>query len=158
MNAHRLIPIATVAALISLEGCGIAWTSGDLPSTDHGVKVVVDTPNASATNIQTGKPEPVIPEDELRCEPISQKLLTYIEGVGNAGGAVRYTKGQMVAYGNGWWAVVVRRSVEPGSGFDPLPEFAYFDTTAPNVKAGKARSVQVRGATPQHHLAEKCLS
>ncbi len=157
MKAPRLVLITGISAALSLSGCGIALSSKDLPNGGHPAATAI--PSASPSRTLSDGPDPnLIPTDELTCQPVSRSLLSYLERVGNVGDAVRYPEGQMVAYGNGWWAVVVRRSVKKGSGYDAYPPFAYFDTTAPSATENeKAKAREVRGDTAQHDLAEKCL-
>jgi len=80
-----------------------------------------------------------------RCTAASATLLRRLEQVGRVGGAITYSRGQLVRANLRWWTVAVATQVHPNSqGYtsDNVEPTALFVTNAPSYKAStKARIV-----------------
>ena len=80
-----------------------------------------------------------------RCTAASATLLRKLEQVGRVGGAITYSRGQLVRANLRWWTVSVATQVHPNSqGYtrDNVEPTALFVTNAPSYKAStKARIV-----------------
>lgn len=69
------------------------------------------------------------------CVPVSPEMLAHLEGVGRVGGAITYSRGQMVQANKKWWTVAVVTEVHPnklGHTRDNVPRVAFFVTNSPS--------------------------
>lgn len=118
-------------------------------------------------------PPPAPPEDSpasytgrlapgATCGAASSELLKHLEGVGRVGGAITYSRGQMVQANKKWWTVAVATEVHPnnlGHTRANVPEIAYFVTNAPSK--GDAAVYFVPDSVEQDTAAaaaRRCLS
>lgn len=68
------------------------------------------------------------------CTAVSAAMLAHLENVGRVGGAITYSRGQMVQANKNWWTVAVATQVHPnnlGHTRENVPETMYFVTNAP---------------------------
>ncbi len=80
-----------------------------------------------------------------KCAAVPAAMLGRLQDVGQVGGAITYSRGQMVRANGKWWTVAVATQVNPNSAglsADNVPATAVFVTNAPSYKASsKARTV-----------------
>ena len=96
------------------------------------------------------EPPPEPPEDsrasytgrlarDATCTVVSPEMLKHLQAVGRVGGAITYSRGQMVQANKKWWTVAVVTEVHPNSlGYtrENVPPVAYFITNAPSKESG----------------------
>ncbi|MCA0252872.1 MAG: hypothetical protein LCH76_11410 [Actinobacteria bacterium] len=73
------------------------------------------------------------------CVAVSREMLAHLEGVGRVGGAITYSRGQMVQANKKWWTVAVVTEVHPnklGHTRENVAEVVYFATNAPSKAEG----------------------
>ncbi len=73
------------------------------------------------------------------CVAVLPEMLAHLEGVGRVGGAITYSRGQMVPANKKWWTVAVATEVHPnklGHTRENVPEVVYFATNAPSKGSG----------------------
>ncbi|MCW5952703.1 MAG: hypothetical protein KIT69_10635 [Propionibacteriaceae bacterium] len=73
------------------------------------------------------------------CVAVSSEMLTHLEAVGRVGGAITYSRGQMVQANKKWWTVAVVTEVHPnklGHTRENVPPVAFFATNAPSKDSG----------------------
>lgn len=73
------------------------------------------------------------------CITVWSAMLTHLERVGQVGGAITYSRGQMVRANKNWWTVAVATEVHPnklGLTRANVPQVAYFVTNSPSVGSG----------------------
>lgn len=78
------------------------------------------------------------------CSSVSAKMLSRLEEVGQVGGAITYSRGQMVRANAKWWTVAVATQVNPNSaGYTRanVPSVAYFVTNDPSYKASSKTKI-----------------
>lgn len=95
-------------------------------------------------------PPPEAPEDSpesytgrlapgATCTALTPEMLKHLEAVGRVGGAITYSRGQMVQANKKWWTVAVATEVHPnklGHTRDNVPRVAFFVTNAPSKETG----------------------
>ncbi len=73
------------------------------------------------------------------CVVVPQEMLTHLEAVGRVGGAITYSRGQMVQANKKWWTVAVTTEVHPnklGHTRENVPRVVFFATNAPSKDSG----------------------
>lgn len=96
------------------------------------------------------------------CVAVPPEMLAHLEAVGRVGGAITYSRGQMVQANKKWWTVAVATEVHPnklGYTRENVPEVVFFATNAPNKDSGAVYFVldSVEQDTAAA-MAKKCLT
>ena len=79
-----------------------------------------------------------------KCTGVSAKLLDRLEQVGKVGGAITYSRGEMVRANGKWWTVAVATQVNPnGQGYtrDNVRATEMFVTNAPSYRASSRAKI-----------------
>lgn len=119
MNAHRFLVSVAAAAALLLTGCGIPYSSDDLPSTIPDVTIGQTTP---ATTPAQAEPE-VTPATSIdgECRALADDELYEWEIIGNVAseaGDIGYSRGQIVKVAENLWEVAVVRFVREPTQYD----------------------------------------
>jgi hypothetical protein len=99
-----------------------AWQLASVAGDDAAARALACV---KALPVPAEKPEPGSPATytgrlaaNAKCTAVSAKLLDRLEQVGRVGGAITYSRGQMVRANGKWWTVAVATQVNPnGQGY-----------------------------------------
>lgn len=126
MSTRGALTAVAIGAALLMTGCGIPLTSRDLPP-----KATSQVTIGPATSEAPPVPEPTW---EAVCEPVDQDTLRYLEGQGNVGGAITFTRGAIVRVDDDRWEIAAETAVHPnGSGYtrDNVARVWFFEASEP---------------------------